>query len=1175
MTGSSPLPPNAADDNMAATAAAAVHDTAVHDAAAGPDVDLDQIVMEALQAETDAGVGDNNNNASAGSPPNVLSPPVAAAAAAATAASTPQVIVTSTCTSSSTPQLEEIGFASAYIQKLAPVRIQGQPDSAMPLSRESKSAPLMRYRSATLGDSGTSTVRSSSAGEGTKGSKRSEARWGRRPSPSTSRMSSEAEEDATNVDHESSTALGQTIPLSRSRSAPSANVIGSKAGAIASTRTGRRPPKPGKSGWRHFGRQSPSVSQVAEVATKDCSPSWDKDDERQVYIDAGFSERLSSSDEFEEEEEDDIGDGIHYDQSTSRQNGYPLHRVASAPIQSFPSAPLSPHSPLSGEDSFSFHDEDDLIHSNPYSPQTPRSFDTGSPIARSRSMSSSSDNSSLDSDLMVGFEEDVKMERLARQLAVPPHKRRRGRGRTFFGSPRLSSRGRSSGKGSHLEHLVEEDIVEAELTKLTTDAEEDTKNISRKMSDLDLEERHHGGTGDVEGDVEVIPTGAVAVRVATFRSEKPEMTTPSAPAAYADIEMGNGSTVVSREETKAISTNDEERQADDESEEIGTDEQPTILPHTSSIQMSSSVEFISYDPEAPLSPPPEREACCPTPLVSNMRRGTTTRKDPSPFDLSGDKVDDNNLPPAMPTVGTASFNNKRPTAGAQAVVAPAATPHQWQRRPISSAPSVVSVAETKSTVLSMLTVITKDMFDVRVLFYLSIFSIIGSILRVFTGRAFGLDCDLAGLVDDVFSNGFQKICVTATGITEQRGGALFIDLPANMIGSTMMGAMTSGVKGWPSVPWLKADHPLQQDRALNVAIRTGLFGSLTSFASWNSQMVIMMDGSGIPLGSQILPALFGYMIGLQASIACFLFGRKANVWINLYVNPHVCVEMGGYGRHGTVSRGGIIGLFGDRSGRPRRRTRTMVSRRPRKHRRGSEISTDVPGDIAIPAGHGDDHNSQMAYKRRKRGRRSGKRELPGLKEHGGDPIPPRIIVLPTIGGADSEDLGCYLLGMLFSWKIFPVLLVGVLFSLFVVSDVRWDVSFYRILWLSCCFTPIGAVFRWRLSLLNSHWKSFPLGTFIANILGSTVAILAVAIEARLLRSESSSLISVQIAAAIKIGFAGSLSTVSSFVKEVVDITEDILLGYMVTNMLGSLSPYAVSLASLSTLQSFGRNNLAT
>ena len=363
--------------------------------------------------------------------------------------------------------------------------------------------------------------------------------------------------------------------------------------------------------------------------------------------------------------------------------------------------------------------------------------------------------------------------------------------------------------------------------------------------------------------------------------------------------------------------------------------------------------------------------------------------------------------------------------------------------PTTSGPAAT---DTKSTFRSMFTIITKDMLDTRLLFYLSIFSIIGSILRVFIGRLFGLDCD-GLIVDDVFHQGFAKICVTATGLTEQTGGTLFIDLPANMIGSMMMGVMTPGVSGWPGIPWLRAENPLQQDKAMNIAIRTGLCGSLTTFASWNSQMVVMMDGFQLPLGHQILPAIFGYIIGLQVSIACFLFGRKANTWINQYVNPNVCSEMRGHGRPGARrSRGGAFGLFANRPRNSRQRKRFV-------------------------------------------------------------PL---------------------------SWTVFPVLLVVVSFSLFVVSDVVWNISFYRTLWVSTLFTPFGAIARWRLSLLNPYRKTLPLGTLIANILGSVVAILAVAIERRYLKSET---LSSQLLAALKIGFAGSLSTVSTFVKEVVDLTE--------------------------------------
>ncbi len=76
-----------------------------------------------------------------------------------------------------------------------------------------------------------------------------------------------------------------------------------------------------------------------------------------------------------------------------------------------------------------------------------------------------------------------------------------------------------------------------------------------------------------------------------------------------------------------------------------------------------------------------------------------------------------------------------------------------------------------------------------------------------------------------------------------------------------------------------------------MGIRTGLCGSLTTYSSWNTQMVLMMDGTANPiLGSQIPAALFGYVLGLQTSLASYRAGRVLGVWCSHARsgrNPHV------------------------------------------------------------------------------------------------------------------------------------------------------------------------------------------------------------------------------------------------------------------------------------------------
>jgi fluoride ion exporter CrcB/FEX len=91
--------------------------------------------------------------------------------------------------------------------------------------------------------------------------------------------------------------------------------------------------------------------------------------------------------------------------------------------------------------------------------------------------------------------------------------------------------------------------------------------------------------------------------------------------------------------------------------------------------------------------------------------------------------------------------------------------------------------------------------------------------------------------------------------------------------------------------------------------------------------------------------------------------------------------------------------------------------------------------------------------------------------------------------------------------------------------------------------PSGALLRWKLSAWNGNatflppdWQWLPAGTFFANVFGSAVSISAVAIEYRLNTGYSNMDITnfwvVGTIRAIKVGFAGSLTTVSTFVAEV-------------------------------------------
>ena len=365
-------------------------------------------------------------------------------------------------------------------------------------------------------------------------------------------------------------------------------------------------------------------------------------------------------------------------------------------------------------------------------------------------------------------------------------------------------------------------------------------------------------------------------------------------------------------------------------------------------------------------------------------------------------------------------------------------------------------------------------------YYLSLLSVVGVTFRAYLGRFFGGDCSHKGAtrarfkparswllrcifltlrcrppgdpIEDWLWPLSHKICVTTNGKTEQYGGAfapcdlslllvcltslpgaLFIDLPANVFGSFILGLVTGHSVEWPAMPCFHQDHPVQRQTGLHVGLRTALCGSLTTFSSWNTQMVLMMDGTSNPyLNSQVLAALVGYMIGMQAAVASFRAGRAVAAWIHVRRNPH---------------------LF-------------------------------------------DSELSKLSMEQRK------------IHSHA-------FWITPFIT------------------TLFTLSLVG----LYMLGDFYWGILWYRQMWIGCLVAPFGTILRWRLSRLNCKLAKlpwFPLGTFLANFIGS---ILSAGISASDYLEPSDEEWTVSVIDAISLGVAGSLSTVSTFVKEIAEITE--------------------------------------
>jgi fluoride ion exporter CrcB/FEX len=115
------------------------------------------------------------------------------------------------------------------------------------------------------------------------------------------------------------------------------------------------------------------------------------------------------------------------------------------------------------------------------------------------------------------------------------------------------------------------------------------------------------------------------------------------------------------------------------------------------------------------------------------------------------------------------------------------------------------------------------------------------------------------------------------------------------------------------------------------------------------------------------------------------------------------------------------------------------------------------------------------------------------------------------------------------------LLVG-----FAFGDAYYGSLMYRELWMASILAPFGAVIRWRFTEYNarelfragSNW--FPWGTFLANVVAAIICILVTALNTYVVDKDEVSVMWVSPSlGAVGTGFAGSLSTVSSLVHEII------------------------------------------
>jgi CrcB protein len=433
--------------------------------------------------------------------------------------------------------------------------------------------------------------------------------------------------------------------------------------------------------------------------------------------------------------------------------------------------------------------------------------------------------------------------------------------------------------------------------------------------------------------------------------------------------------------------------------------------------------------------------------------------------------------------------------------------------------------------------------------YLSMFAILGTLLRIVIAQLFGEECANPGTVGWLKAS--SPLCVTKNGETNLEGGIIFADFPANLLGSFFMGVLQNGFSlGLPvnmPIAWLNPSHIFQSMTILHLGLRTGFCGSLTTFSSWNSEMVVLIFHGAGDTPSNFIRALFGYLIGMETALGSYVFGRTVAVWLHKWQNPLLDAE------NQAMEQRAAEGVH-------------LNKQLPEFERR---FLPNLPMEIV---GHVYPVNELECLERWRRStwdaRRVGHSLLPTLIEIENSifvnswPIAPEAESIARANNWDVNGLkewvqhratDCQRLPSISSFqsemtrtenKLFTVTVAGSILAVIIALLLLGLVFFrketaYSITDRTSCFAmlcaPFGAVLRWRIGKLNGKLPHetlgwLPIGTLAANILASMVSIAMIATEYRV--GDFSSFWTAGSLRAIRVGFAGSLSTVSTFVAEV-------------------------------------------
>ena len=417
-----------------------------------------------------------------------------------------------------------------------------------------------------------------------------------------------------------------------------------------------------------------------------------------------------------------------------------------------------------------------------------------------------------------------------------------------------------------------------------------------------------------------------------------------------------------------------------------------------------------------------------------------------------------------------------------------------------------------------------------VLLQLCLWSELGVLTRIYLGRLFNDGC----------ADGWG-LCLTSQSTRDKQYGEEFLDLPANMLGCFFMGFLSTasvlGLKSKKSLAFLPHDSWLQKEKELQVGLRTGYCGSLTTFASWELSLLQLLIGSKGGDGGQWQQWLWGHIIGFELAYASHLIGEHAALGIHRWLLREGAQdpdkeEVTDFERPTEAQAEGE-----DLYGRNEFNEVFEGSHRPGKpevtHGRANSNKA-VSCDLDEPTEAGKEANGT-----------AGSYQHPSAKQQQGSDLEagkqPRHRKLSANVGheqcqtqkalSSNQPSIAAKLHLTTAACALLCTLLTVLWVVLAILDSESKHSGRRQHWFALLFAPFGCVLRWLLSKLNTMERPlrwFPVGTFAANMMACSIDFIIGGLTNRY----NLGYWPMVILPAIRVGYAGALSTVSTFIAEV-------------------------------------------